>query len=235
MSVQPALRAESISKSFGDRRILTVARIEAKAGEITLVAGRNGAGKSTLLRILAGDLAADSGVVHFAGLTLSSPRLHQLARRGLFFLPDRGILSPSVAISTQLEAIATRFRTRAALSAAELLGIRQVIDRKPLEISQGELRRAEVALAMARKPACLIADEPLRGIDPKDAEDILRVFRAMTNNGCAVIVSGHDVAPLMAATDKIVWVTAGTTYELGTSEMAERNDHFRRDYLTGRW
>ena len=215
--------------------MLSVARIEAHAGEITLVAGRNGAGKSTLLRIIAGDIPGDSGVVYFGGLPLANARLASLARRGLFFLPDRNILTPSLRIRTQLEAVAARFRTAAALQAAEVLGISTLLDNTPLEISQGELRRAELALALTRKPSCLIADEPLRGIDPKDADHLLGTLRTLSSTGCAVILSGHEMDPLMSVADRVVWVTAGTTHDLGNPETAQRNDHFRKEYLFGRW
>jgi rhamnose transport system ATP-binding protein len=91
----PMLVADSIAKAYGSRRVLTSARLEAHQGAITFVAGRNGAGKSTLMRIVAGVLRPDFGVIRYGGLTFGRPTLFRLARRGLFYLPDRGILSPS--------------------------------------------------------------------------------------------------------------------------------------------
>jgi ABC-type multidrug transport system ATPase subunit len=220
---------------YGPRRVLSSARIEARSGEVVLVAGRNGVGKSTLLRIISGDLLADSGTVHFDAVPFPTPRLHRLARLGLFYLPDRGLLSPLVKLRTQLETFKSRFETVLIEEAAEQLGILELLGRPPAHFSGGELRRAEIAAAVVRNPTCLIADEPLRGIDPRDADVILDCFVRLSRRGCAVVVSGHDMTPLLRAADRVVWVTAGTTYDLGAPQNAATNEHFRKDYLTGRW
>lgn len=233
--MKPILAADSIGKSFGTRRILNSARLDAVAGSVTLVLGRNGAGKSTLLKIAAGLIAADYGVVRFRERSFMRARLHELARAGLFFLPDRNILSPSIVLGTQLMTIANRFSGRAVDEAAEQLGIGHVLDRLPRTLSGGELRRAELCLATVRSPDCLIADEPLRGIDPRDSESILEHFRSLAGNGCAVVISGHDIKALMDCADRVIWVTSGTSYVLGNPEQALANERFRREYLTGNW
>jgi ABC-type multidrug transport system ATPase subunit len=200
-----------------------------------LVAGRNGAGKSTLLRIAAGRLVPDYGTIRFGERLFTRPRLHQLAREGLFFLPDRDILSPSFTLHKQLNLISHRFGGRVVEEVAEQLGIISLLDRTPGAFSGGERRRAELALALVRAPRCLIADEPLRGIDPRDAGLLLESLRALAANDCAVIISGHEVRELLGASDEVVWVRAGTSYQLGAPEEALENDHFRREYLIGAW
>jgi ABC-type multidrug transport system ATPase subunit len=231
----PVLLAESIGKSFGVRRILSSARIAANAASITLLAGRNGSGKSTLFRIVGGLLAPDSGIVRFAGEIFQRPRLHRLAELGLFYLPDRDLLAPSIPLRSQLASIANRFHSGDVEIAAERLGITDLLDALPREFSGGELRRSEVAAAFVRRPICIIADEPLRGIDPQDTAAILGGFTLLAKSGCAIILSGHDVTPLLDVADTVVWLTAGTTYSLGNPAAAVANEHFRKNYLTGRW
>lgn len=233
--VKPLLLAESIGKAYGDRKILASARLEARPGAVTLVAGRNGAGKSTLLKIAAGQLAPDYGTIRFGERIFTSASLNRLAREGLFFLPDREILSPSFTLRQQLTAFSRRFQGRAIEEVAGLLGIVKLLDRKPRAFSGGEMRRAELALALVRAPRCLIADEPLRGIDPKDSDLLLGSFHTLARDGCAVIISGHEVQPLLSAADEVVWVASGTSYCLGTPEDALQNERFRREYLTGTW
>jgi ABC-type lipopolysaccharide export system ATPase subunit len=99
------------------------------------------------------------------------------------------------------------------------------------EMSGGEERRAELALAWARHPACLLADEPLAGITPKDQEIVGSILRTMADHGCAVVLTGHDVRPLMSIADTIVWVVAGTTHGLGSPADARVHEQFRREYL----
>jgi ABC-type multidrug transport system ATPase subunit len=229
------LVADSIGKSFGARRVLISARLDAPAGAFTFVAGRNGAGKSTLLRIAAGHLSADYGIIKFAGETFQRPSLHQLARRGMFFLPDRGILAPGVTLRNQIDAVATRFAVGSFESVAERFGLSRIMDQKPRAFSTGELRRAEVCLAAVRSPTCLIADEPLRGLDPKDAALLLEQLRELTRQGCAVVVSGHDANLYMSAADYVVWVTSGTCHNLGSPTAAKKHEQFHRHYLTGSW
>lgn len=110
-------------------------------------------------------------------------------------------------------------------------GISACIDARPPKLSGGELRRADVAAALVRRPRCLLADEPLRGIAPIDAEALMHAFRAMARAGCAVVVTGHDVETLLDGADHITWSTSGTTYEIGTPEMARHHEGLRVGYL----
>jgi ABC-type branched-subunit amino acid transport system ATPase component len=84
---------------------------------------------------------------------------------------------------------------------------------------------------MLREPRCLIADEPFFGIAPRDAERISASLRAMARAGCAVLITGHEVETLFETADAVIWLTAGTTHELGDPARARRHDQFRREYL----
>jgi ABC-type branched-subunit amino acid transport system ATPase component len=87
---------------------------------------------------------------------------------------------------------------------------------------------------MVRRPRCLLADEPLRNISPIDADALLEVFKDIAHNGCAVVLTGHEVPALLAAVDHVTWCTAGTTYEMGPPFMARTDERFVRDYLGSR-
>jgi len=86
-------------------------------------------------------------------------------------------------------------------------------------------------LALARKPRCLVADEPLAGIEPWDQEALVGVLKGLAERGCAILVTGHDVNPLMALADDIIWMVGGTTHWLGSPESARAHYQFRREYL----
>jgi ABC-type multidrug transport system ATPase subunit len=231
MARTPFLAAEAVGKSFGGRRVLTSAALRAHTGEVTLVLGRNGAGKSTLLRIAAGWLAPDHGAIRFDDVVYTRPRLHHLARAGLFFLPDREIFAPDQTIREQLELVAGWSAGGGIDDVVSQLHLGFCLDRLPPTLSGGERRRAEFALALVRRPRCLIADEPLRGIDPRDTELLLETCRRLARDGCAVVISGHEVENLFTVADQVVWVTAGTSYQLGTPVEAAASEWFRREYL----
>ena len=229
--VAPVLAVECVAKQFGGRKVLSSASLRAYAGQVTALMGRNGTGKSTLLRLAVGDLELDGGTVLYLGKGLLRPRLWRLARQGLFHLPDRVLFSSAYSIRRQLEFLRRRFGSGDVARAIETTDIAQVVDRRPASLSTGELRRAEVAAILVRRPTCLLADEPFRGIMPKDAEFLAGVLRSIAESGAAVVVTGHEVPQLLAMADSVTWCTSGTTYELGPPALAVEHRRFRGEYL----
>jgi lipopolysaccharide export system ATP-binding protein len=224
------LLADSISHSFGRKRVLSSATLSAPAATTTVVFGRNGSGKTTLLRVAAGLQRPDSGAVTFNGVRHDPARLHELATLGLFFLPERGLLMRNRTVREHFELVESRFGIMES-GAAEMLGIESLLDRRPDTLSGGERRRAEVALALTRNPACLLADEPFMGVAPLDAEVLATAFRTLSARGCALVITGHEAATLLDLADNICWMTAGTTHSLGNGDAAREHWQFRREYL----
>jgi ABC-type multidrug transport system ATPase subunit len=229
--VAPFYSADSISKTFGSRRVLKAASIWANEGRITALFGRNGCGKSTLLKIGAGLMAADQGAVHIAGRVFLRPRLPELATSGLFYLPDRNLLARRLTLRQQIRAAEWHFGAVRTAGILERLELSSLLGHKSTELSGGERRRAEIALAWIRSPRCLLADEPFSGIDPADRETIAEVFLELAREGCALVISGHEVPQLLDIADDVVWMTAGTTHGLGAPKAALSNDQFRSEYL----
>jgi len=226
------LVADSVGKRFANRWVLRSASLRAVRGELRALLGRNGAGKSTLLRIGAGLIGADTGNVRFNGVVRERPRLTILAREGLCFVPDHDLLSNSFTVREHLEFVRQEGDEHDAVDrVAARLSLEALLEARPHELSSGERRRAEVAFAAMRRPACLLVDEPLRNLSPIDAERLLTVLREMATEGCAVVVTGHEVPALLAAAHHVTWCTSGTTYEMGPPFMARTDDRFVRDYL----
>jgi len=231
--MMPLLVADCVSKTLRGRRILSAGSLRAVPGELRALLGRNGAGKSTLLKIAAGWIQPDGGTLTFDGRSYQQPRLPTLAERGLFYLPDHDLFSHAYSVRAQLEMFRRQFDGDSVEKSAELAGIADRLDAKPLDLSGGERRRAEIAAILVRRPKCLLADEPFRGIAPKDAEDMTHVFRELASTGMAVVITGHEVPTLLAAADHVTWCTSGTTHELGPPASAVANDAFGREYLGG--
>ena len=200
-------------------------------GQITALVGRNGQGKSTLFKIAAGLLRPDFGIIKYEEERFTRTRLSRLARRGLYFLPEGSSLSTSFTLGAHLRAIECRFGGDGAARAIEWLRLGELGDRLPHTLSGGERRRADLALAVARAPTCLLADEPFLGIMPKDAELLISVFKRIAQSGCAVAITGHEVHSLFETADDVLWMTAGTTHVLGTPAKARQHDQFCREYL----
>ena len=223
--------ADSVGVSFGKTVVLKGGTAWARPGTVTVVLGRNGCGKSTLLRGALGLGPMDYGVVRYDGVLQRRPSLAAMARRGLYFLSDQGSMARGRTLRWHLEALHRQQGRSVDLGWAEELGLEGVLDQAPFEISGGEERKAELALALSARPRCLLADEPLHGIAPRDQETVSSEIRRMAENGCAVLVTGHEVEPLLALADDVIWMAAGSTRGMGSPEQAREHFQFRREYL----
>jgi ABC-type multidrug transport system ATPase subunit len=223
--------ADSLGVSFRDRQVLKAATVWAKAGQVTVLLGRNGCGKTTLIRAALGLCRREFGVVQFADRVYERPRLSTLARRGLFYLPDRGLLSWRRTVNWHLRAMSQSVRHPLDLGSIAWLDIESLRRKTAKKMSGGERRRVEVGLALLRRPSCLIADEPLAEVSPADRQRVAQGIRELAGHGCAVLVTGHEVDDLLDLADIVVWMVGGTTHWLGTPAEAQSHDQFRLDYL----
>jgi ABC-type multidrug transport system ATPase subunit len=226
------LEADGLGKSFGGNVVLKGAGFAAKRGTITALMGRNGAGKSTMLRIAIGRVRADFGRVLFNGDFLDPPRLASMATAGLFFSAQDSALTDLFTVEQHLSAVAQVYHRKAEVSRViERLDLGAFLDRGPRSVSGGERQRASLAMAIVRGPTCLLMDEPFVGVAPRDRSFIVDGLSALKHQGCAVVVSGHDVEDVFSVSDEIVWVAAGTTHAIGSPNEARRHHQFRREYL----
>jgi len=231
LALSALFHADAFVKSYGRKEVLKSASAWASSGRVSFLVGRNGCGKTTLLRSAVGLMRAELGVVHFDGAVHASPQLSHLASRGLFFLPDKGLLAKRWRFGRQLELVTTRFAVESSGHLVEQFGVEELLDRYPHEMSGGERRMAELALAFARRPRCLLADEPLAGVEPKDRGLVRAMLRTMADSGTAILATGHEVDDLMSLADEVIWMTAGTTHGIGSPEEAANHQQFRREYL----
>jgi lipopolysaccharide export system ATP-binding protein len=225
------LHADSIGKIYDGQRVLTAASLAVQSGEIVGLLGRMGVGKSTLLKICAGVMAPDSGWVRFAGVQYFRPRLHELAPRGMYFLAESRNLANNLSLRCHLDVLERRYGSRNRDEVVALLKLESLLNQPAYTLSGGERRRAEIAVAMTREPTCLLADEPFRGIDPIATELIGRALQHLAKSGCAVAITGHEIRSFLPFLSSVVWMTAGTTYALGSPSDAWKHDRFRLEYL----
>ena len=198
------LIAEGISKSYKSnrRKILDSLEISIDEGEFIAVMGESGSGKSTLLAVLAGILDPDEGQVLFEGkdlYKLSDEELSDIHKRKIGYVPQsnfclknytilENIVEPFLAGSSE-ERIAYEEKAKLHL---EKLGIGDLADRFPHELSGGELKRAAIARALLTEPVLLIADEPTTGLDSGTGRIILEYLSEYVYSGHAVLVATHD-------------------------------------------
>jgi lipopolysaccharide export system ATP-binding protein len=230
-SPEYALHAEGIRKAFGPLEVLQSASLWGESGKVTTLLGRNGVGKTTLMRIAAGHLRADHGIVSVFGEVRRHHSLPRLAREGLMFLPQGQLVSPGYRVRDHLRALTTTFGSAGVDDAVSEMRVEGLLDQRVYTLSGGERMRVSLALALARAPRVLIADEPLARLSPQDQETLGTSLRTLAGRGTAVITSGHEARFLLSISDVILWCVDGVTHDLGTPTEAGAHDRFQREYL----
>lgn len=232
MTARPILEADGLGKTFGGRAVLKSGAFVAYPGGITALVGRNGAGKSTMLRIAVGRIRPDHGRILWRGRFVERPSLAQLALDGLLYSTQSSALTDHFTLQEQLDAMARSFGGRERIpEILAFLEVGEFLARRPRQMSGGERQRASVGLALLRAPDCLLMDEPFAGVEPMDRPLVARGLTRLRDSGTAIVISGHDVEDVFDLSDRILWVTAGTTHWLGTPAEASRHEQFRREYL----
>jgi len=202
MSNAPGLEAQNLYRFYhaGDEETLALRGVSltVSRGEILAITGPSGSGKSTLMACVAGLDEPDGGVVKVSGELLSRQpeRLRAAIRArsiGLLFqshnLLDHLTLEANVALTQQIN----RAQDKRLLDALlEELGLTHRRKSYPSQLSGGESARAGVAVALANKPALILADEPTGELDSHSAEGVMQLLRAQANRGAAVVVVTHS-------------------------------------------
>ncbi|MER7180120.1 ABC transporter ATP-binding protein [Streptomyces hyaluromycini] len=196
------LAAQEIDLCYGSSRVVRGANIALRRGEIAAVSGPSGSGKSSLLYCLAGVLPVSSGEVRFEGRTLgglSDAELSALRRDRFGFVFQYGELLPELTVeeNTALPLrLAGQRKAQALAAAGEVLGrlgLRELRERRPSQVSGGQGQRVAVARALVHRPAVVFADEPTGSLDSVNAQAVLQEFLTLARSqGAAVVLVTHD-------------------------------------------
>ena len=214
MSGPVLLRAEGVGKRFGGFTALEGVDIEVRAGERLGLIGPNGSGKSTFVNCLSGDFPSYEGRVVLDGQPLEGLEPHRRVRHGLartFQLPQPfGSLSVLENVRVPLlfagEPAAATARAMECLEQVELAG---KADRLPRELTQVELRRLELARAIASGPRLLIADEAMAGLSHAEVDQMLALLFRLNAGGMAVLMIEHIMRAVTEFSERLVVFVAG--------------------------
>jgi branched-chain amino acid transport system ATP-binding protein len=244
--VTPALQIGGLRKSFGGLPATDNVSLQMMPGERRLIIGPNGAGKTTLFNLITGDLAPDAGTIRLFGEEVSRLRPHRRAHRGLartyqiITLFPRDTLEHNVALS-QLGLSKHRWNAFRPLAGyAELYGeARRVLGRvgldhlaqRPIgEISYGEKRRVEIAMALAQNPKLLLLDEPLAGLSREERVGVTQLIAAIPRE-VSVLLIEHDMDTALELAERITVLHYGSVIVEGTRAEVVADPKTREVYL----
>ncbi|MBN1101798.1 MAG: ABC transporter ATP-binding protein [Deltaproteobacteria bacterium] len=248
---QEFLEVVRLSKDFGGLRALNKASFTMGREEILGLIGPNGAGKTTLLRLITGILKPDSGAVRFKGRDIAGKKTWDIVTSGIActFQNMRPFRRLPIIANVMVSCLSPRAMKRGewvkkvearAMDALEFAGISDMALEKASTLSQGDLKRLEVARAVATEPDLLLLDEPFGGLSPAEtdlmAKSISRLhkggrFGRLHSEGPAMIIVEHKLQQLMKIVDRIIVLDFGTIIANGTPEEVVNDPKVIEAYL----
>ncbi|MGD8294128.1 MAG: ABC transporter ATP-binding protein [Desulfobacterales bacterium] len=239
------LELDGISKSFGGLKAVSDVSFQMGRDEIIGLIGPNGAGKTTLLRLITGLLKPDSGNVRFKGKSIVRMKTWDIVNLGIAgtFQNMRPFRRLPIIANVMVSCLSPRSMKRGewvkkieakAMDALEFAGISDMALEKASTLSQGDLKRLEVARAIATEPELLLLDEPFGGLSPAETELIAKSikrlhkggrFGRLHSEGPAMIIIEHKLQQLMKIADRILVLNFGTMVADGPPEVvcADKN------------
>jgi branched-chain amino acid transport system ATP-binding protein len=240
------LVVEGLSKRFGGIVAADAITLDVNIGELHAVIGPNGAGTTTLISQLTGELSPDAGSIRFAGRDIIALPAYRRSRLGLArsfqvtsLFPEFTVLD-NVALAVQAHAghsfhfwrdarreESLRAPARATIACFGLTGRADV----PVsQLSHGERRQLEIAIALATKPRLLLLDEPMAGMGPDESAGMIATLRALKREVTVLLVE-HDMDAVFALADRITVLVYGRVIASGAPETIRADPQVRRAYL----
>ncbi len=248
---QPFLELDGIMKNFGGLRALDKIRFSMDRDQIVGLIGPNGAGKTTLVRLITGILRPDSGSIRFKGKNITGLKTWDIINLGIActFQNMRPFRRLPIIANVMVSCLCPRAMKRGewvkrveakALDALEFAGISDMALEKASTLSQGDLKRLEVARAVATEPELLLLDEPFGGLSPAEtdlmAKSIKRLhkggrFGRLHSEGPAMIIIEHKLQQLMKIVDRIIVLNYGIIIADGNPEEVVNDKGVIESYL----
>jgi len=240
------LRVRNLYKGFGGVQAVAGIGFDVAEGELLAMIGPNGAGKSTCFNIVNGQLRPDSGSVTLCGREITGlpPRDVSRLRVGRTFQITATFASMTVAENVQTALIAYRRELRglwrpavemhrdAAMALLARVGMADQADRACGVLAYGDLKRVELAVALANDPVLLLMDEPTAGMAPGERVELMELTAAITRErNIAVLFTEHDMDVVFTNADRIIVLNRGELIAEGTPQEVRANARVRELYL----
>jgi branched-chain amino acid transport system ATP-binding protein len=232
------LSVVSLRKSFGAVRAVDDVSFSVAGGEFLALIGPNGAGKSTCFNIINGQLPPDAGAVRFDDRDLIKLPPREICRRGIArtFQIAATFGSMTVAENVQMALIAhhhevyrpwqpaTSFHRGRALELLQQVGMQEAADRPCRELAYGDVKRVELAVALASEPRLLLMDEPTAGMAPRERNEMIALVKKLVvQSGISVLFTEHSMDVVFAFADRIIVMARGRLIADGDAKTV-RND-----------
>jgi len=238
-----ALQISSLSKRFGGLTAVRDISFSVEKGEILGLIGPNGSGKSTVMKSILGIERPSGGSVKISGTEVAGWPSHRIARLGvgMVFQHSRPLHRQTVLENIELALLPdSLFRVwpdpaieRRAREIAERVGLAAVLDRRPSTLPFADLRRIELAKAIARDPQVVLVDEPFAGLTARETLAFAELISEMRRDGRAVLIVDHNVKSVASLADRVFAMYVGERIAEGSPQEVMNDETVRRVYLGG--
>ena len=232
------LEVEGLTKRFGGFTAVNRLTLSVKPGERFGLIGPNGSGKTTLINCVSGSLPVDGGRILFDGHEITNLPAHRRTRLGIVrsFQIPKPFTSMTILenLEIPLEYAAHRRSSDADADAMEILraiGLESKAHLRPAGLTQIEMRKLELARAMAARPKLLISDEAMAGLSSAEVDDILTILFRLNAQGITIIMIEHIMRAVMRFSERIVVLDAGERIAEGTPDEIVRDPAVEKAYL----
>jgi lipopolysaccharide export system ATP-binding protein len=231
------LVANNIGKRFKKRPVLRDVSVRVQRGEAVGLLGPNGAGKTTCFYCITGLINPDSGSIWLDGHDITGLPMYRRARLGIGYLPQEASIFRGLSVENNIRAVlevsepdrdAREAQLEDLLNEFSITHIRQA---PALALSGGERRRVEIARALASRPAFILLDEPLAGIDPIAVADIRDLVSHLKHRGLGVLITDHNVRETLDIIDRAYILHDGVVLMEGEPSEIVAHEGVRRVYL----
>jgi branched-chain amino acid transport system ATP-binding protein len=237
------LEVSGLTKRFGGLVAVKDMALTIEAGKILGLIGPNGSGKSTVMKLIMGIERLDAGSVRINGTEVAGWPSHRIARMGagIVFQHSRPLHRQTVLENIKLALLPDKLTqlfsdpqidVRARAIAARV-GLGAVLDRRPATLPFADLRKIEIAKAIARDPRVLLIDEPFAGLTAKETAAFCDLICELRDDGRAVLLVDHNVKSVARLVDRVLAMYVGERIAEGSAEEVMRNETVRRVYLGG--
>jgi len=228
------LAVNGLSKRFGGFTALDDISLQVMAGERLGLIGPNGSGKTTLVNCISGTVPVSAGSVTLDDQRIDGLPPHQRARLGLvrsFQLP-RPFGSLTIADNLRVATVyAGRSGAAGIPELLEMVGLKGKADRLPRELTQIEMRKLELARAMAASPRLLIVDEAMAGLSHTEVDEIVALLLQLSAQGVTIIMIEHIMRAVMTFSQRLICVVAGRKVADGNPDEVTANPDVLKAYL----
>ena len=229
------IKTDKLVKAYHGKRVVDEVSIDVKQGEIVGLLGPNGAGKTTTFYMVVGLVKPNAGNVFLDEKDITTVPMHIRAQHGIGYLPQEQSVFRKLTVEENIlvlwEIMPHMAQHDKIDSILEELGIKHLKHRKCYELSGGEIRRVEIARALATHPKFLLLDEPFTGVDPKTVGDLQKIIRMLKQKGIGVLITDHNVRETLAITDRAYIIHKGKVLISGDREKIANDDTAKKFYL----